>query len=151
MNEGCILQTRRCLPVTGRQADTLLPAAGLFYKGGKPRAGEKNILSLKIISMARTRNNALLKGASGKIGNAIVIKQYSYGTVISAMPDMRRVKKSALQKLKQGMFAEAVAYAQSIVRDPRKKAAYSKKVKKGQTVYHMAIQEYLKKQKAKGF
>jgi hypothetical protein len=47
--------------------------------------------------MART-NNPLLQGVSGKIGGQLVIKQYSYGTVISAMPDMSKVKKSMLQK-----------------------------------------------------
>ena len=96
--------------------------------------------------MART-TNPLLKNTSGKIGNFIVVKQYSYGTVISAVPDMRRVKKSELQKLKQGWFMDAVAYAQTILRDPKKKAAYEKKVKEGKTVYHTAIQEYLEKAK----
>ena len=96
--------------------------------------------------MART-DNPLLKNTSGKIGNTIVIKQYSYGTVISAIPDMRRVKKSELQQLKQSWFKEAVAYAQTILRDPAKKAAYAKKIKKGKTVYHTAIREYLEKLK----
>jgi hypothetical protein len=97
--------------------------------------------------MARVNSNPLLKGVSGKIGDAFVVKQYSYGTVISAVPDMRRVKKSKLQKLKQGVFAEAVAYAQSIVRNPQKKAAYAKKLPKGKTVYHAAIQEFLNRKR----
>lgn len=97
--------------------------------------------------MARVNNNPLLKGVSGKIGDQIVVKQYSYGTVISAVPDMRRVKKSALQKLAQHHFSDAVAYAQTILRDPKKKAAYAKKIKKGKSVYHAALQEYLKKHK----
>ena len=96
--------------------------------------------------MART-DNPLLKNTSGKIGNTIVIKQYRYGTVISAIPDMRRVKKSELQQLKQGWFKEAVAYAQTILRDPGKKAAYAKNIKEGKTVYHTAIREYLEKLK----
>lgn len=96
--------------------------------------------------MART-DNPLLKNTSGKIGNTIVVKQYSYGTVISAMPDMRRVKKSELQQLKQNWFKEAVSYAQKILRDPKKKAAYAKKIQDGKTVYHTAIQEYLERVK----
>ena len=98
--------------------------------------------------MARVFNNALLDGVRGKIGK-LVIKQYRYGTVISAIPDMSRVKKSALQKHYQGDFADAVAYAQGIIRDPRKKAAYAKKIPKGKTVYHVAIQEYLEKKNKK--
>ncbi|HMK03572.1 MAG TPA: hypothetical protein VK489_05250 [Ferruginibacter sp.] len=99
--------------------------------------------------MARVFNNALLDGVSGRIGEKLVIKQYRYGTVISAMPDMSRVKKSALQKHYQGDFADAVAYTQSIVHDPRKKAVYTKKIPKGKTVYHVAIQEYLAKKNQK--
>ena len=95
--------------------------------------------------MAREKNNALLKGVSGTIGDNFVVKQYCYGTVISAVPDMRRIKKSALQKYKQGRFADAIAYAQSIIHDRKKKAAYAKKLPMGKTVYHAAIQEYLKK------
>jgi hypothetical protein len=101
----------------------------------------------KTINMARAADNPLLKGVKGKMGDSIVVKQYSYGTVISAIPDMSRVKKSALQKLKQSRFADAVAYAQSIIHDARKKASYARKLKKGKSVYHAAIQEYLKKNK----
>jgi hemerythrin superfamily protein len=97
--------------------------------------------------MARVKNNALLAGVSGRIGDSIVIKQYSYGTVISAMPDMSRVKKSKLQKVKQTDFAKAVAYAQSIIRDKKKKEKYAKNIEKGKTVYHAAIKEYLDKVK----
>ena len=96
--------------------------------------------------MART-DNPLLKHTSGKIGDVIVVKQYSYGTVISAIPDMSRVKKSELQKIKQNYFKDAVAYAKTILRDPDKKAAYAKTLKAGKTVYHAAIQEYLEKVK----
>jgi hypothetical protein len=99
--------------------------------------------------MARVTNNPLLQGVSGKIGNSFVVKQYSYGTVLSAKPDMSRVKKTELQKLKQSLFAEAVAYAQSIIRNPKKKAEYAKRLPKGKTVYHAALQEYMKKQSMK--
>jgi hypothetical protein len=97
--------------------------------------------------MARSKNTSLLKDVRGAIGKEFVVKQYSYGTVIAAYPDMSRVKSSKLQKLKQGVFAKAVAYAQSIVRNRAKKAAYAKKLKKGERVYNAAIKEYLKKHK----
>jgi hypothetical protein len=100
--------------------------------------------------MAIAKNNPFLKGVHGKIGNDIVVKQYSYGTVISAMPDMSRVKRTPLQKLKQKVFAEAVAYAKTISRNPTKKAAYAKKLKKGENVYRSALKEYLKKMKKEG-
>ncbi len=92
--------------------------------------------------MARSSNNLLLKGFRGSLGE-LVIKQYARGIVISQKPDMSRVKKSELQKVEQSKFKQAVAYAQSIIRDPKKKAGYAKKLKKGQSVYHAAIKEFL--------
>jgi hypothetical protein len=96
--------------------------------------------------MAKVDPHSILSSLRGAIGKQLVIKQYAYGTVVSAYPDMSRVKsKSELQTLKRGWFAEAVKYAQSIIRDPKKKKAYSKKLKYGETVYNFAIREYLQK------
>ncbi len=97
--------------------------------------------------MARTKKGTLLNDMHGALGKQWVVKQYAYGTVITAYPDMSRVKTSKLQQLKQGVFAKAVAYAQSIIRNPEKKKAYAKKLKKGQRVYNAAIKEYLEKHK----
>ena len=96
--------------------------------------------------MARTIN-ALLNNTSGKIGDAFVVKQYKHGIVISAVPDMSRVKKSKLQTVKQDRFKDAVKYAQGIIHDPKKKATYAKKIPKGKSVYNAAIQEYMNKVK----
>jgi hypothetical protein len=100
--------------------------------------------------MARVNKQSILNDVRGAIGKQFVVKQYAHGTVISAYPDMPRQKPhklSELQKLKRGVFSEAVKYAQSIVRDPAKKKAYARKLKKGQRVYNAAITEYLKKWK----
>jgi hypothetical protein len=94
--------------------------------------------------MARAGKKSLLKDVRGAIGQEIVVKQYDYGIVITRYPDMSKVKRSQLQKKYQKDFKGAVAYAQSIIRDPVKKAAYQKKLRKGQRVYNAAIKEYLK-------
>jgi hypothetical protein len=94
--------------------------------------------------MAIAKNHPLLKGVSGRIGE-LVIKQYANGIVISKMPDMSGVKKSKLQKIRQNKSKEAVVYAQSIIRNPKKKAEYAKRLKKGQSVYHTVIKEFMKK------
>jgi hypothetical protein len=39
-----------------------------------------------------------------------------------------------------------VSYAQSIIRDPALKAAYAKKLKKGQRVYNAAIREFMRRE-----
>ena len=95
--------------------------------------------------MASSGNNALLQGFSGKLGPGMVVKQYKNKIVITAMPQFAKRKKTKLQKQTYGAFAEAVAYAKTIIHDPKKKAAWQKKLPPGKLVYHAAIQEFLKK------
>jgi len=97
--------------------------------------------------MARLAKNTALKGISGKLGKQLVFKQYGDKTVITLYPDMSRVKPSRKQKSNRNLFKEAVAYAKNINRTPALKQAYLKKVKKGESVYHYAIKEYLQKHK----
>jgi len=99
--------------------------------------------------MARVTKSSLLEQISGAIGKQLVFKQYSYGTVVSAYPNMKRVKRSGFQKMKQSIFKDAVAYARTILHDPKKKKAFERKLKKGQSVYHSAIRAYMKKHKLK--
>ncbi len=93
--------------------------------------------------MAQSSSSMLLRHFRGQIGKQIIVKRYGKKTVITAYPDMSRVKPSKLQKKKRSVFAAAVAYAQMINNDPVQKAAYKNKVKTGQTVYHAAIKEYM--------
>jgi hypothetical protein len=102
------------------------------------------LLLPKPMFMAQSNTSLLLRQLRGQIGKQIVVKQYGKKTVVTAYPDMSRVKPSKLQKKGRSKFAEDGVYAQAINNDPVKKAAYKKKVKKGKTVYHSAIQEYLK-------
>jgi len=95
--------------------------------------------------MARVHTNLLLHGLRGQIGKTIVVKKYGKKTVVTKYPDMSKVKPSRLQKKLRNRFADAVAYAQSINNDPTKKAKYKKKARKGQSVYHYALKEFLKK------
>jgi cation transport regulator ChaB len=97
--------------------------------------------------MARSDSNAILKKARGAIGKQIVIKQYGKKTVITAYPDMSHVKPSQSQQMRRNIFKEAVTYAQGIIRDKKKKAAYAARLKKDTPVYHAAIKEYMKKNK----
>ena len=95
--------------------------------------------------MARVFNNPLLQGARGKIGNGLVVKQYRQGTVISAFPQTsKKKKKTDLQEARQAQFAQAIAYAKHIVKNPTRKADYAATIPSGKKVYHAAIQEYLK-------
>jgi hypothetical protein len=96
--------------------------------------------------MATLRNSLLLRGISGKVGD-IIIKQYRYGVVISKAPDVSKVRPTKAQKVKRKSFKEAVAFARDVIANPKKKAAWKAKTRRGKTVYHTAIAYYLKKQK----
>ncbi len=95
--------------------------------------------------MARTSKNSLLKGMSGSIGKQLVFKVYDGMTVVSKYPDMTRIKPSMWQKESRSLFKKAVAYAQTIIRNPEAKRAYAAKLPKGKSVYHAALQEFMKK------
>jgi hypothetical protein len=92
--------------------------------------------------MARIINNDLLTGLSGAVGKQLVVRTRNGKSFVSKYPDMSKVKPSAKQRKEKSRFAKAVGFAQGIINNPAKKAAY--KVRKGQSVYNAAISDYLK-------
>lgn len=70
--------------------------------------------------------------------------------VLSAYPDMSKVKRTKKQKDNNSLFQDAVAYARSVLADPKKVKAYKAKLKPGKTVYHTALSEYLNSKKRPG-
>jgi spore coat protein CotF len=96
--------------------------------------------------MAIVTNNLLLAGVRGRIGN-LLVRQNGKKTIISSMPDMKKVVPTALQLVKREIFKAAVAYAQNITRNPELKTSYQKKLKDGEKLYHFAIKEYYRKLK----
>ena len=100
--------------------------------------------------MAHLANNSPLHGLAGRI-DTVIFKYYPHlnngkgKTVATKVPDMSRVKASPIQKLRREVFAEAVAYARNVKRDPEKRAAYEKVRKEGQSVFNAALSNYLKK------
>ena len=91
--------------------------------------------------MARTNNNPLTKGFSGAIGNDIQFRTFKKGTFSGKVPDMSHVIPSKNQTKRRGIFAKAVTFAQSVMKNPEKKANY--KTRPGLTVYHSAIKDYM--------
>ncbi len=92
--------------------------------------------------MAFISPGSLLDGLTGAIGKQIVLRKRGNKTFASKYPDMSGIKPSKAQKKRRRTFAEAVKFAQSIIRDPAKKSAY--KVKKGKAAYHTAIKDFMK-------
>jgi hypothetical protein len=94
-----------------------------------------------------TSKNPLLKGFSGQIDKTIVVKQYPGDRIIiTAYPDMSKVKPSKAQLAAKVRFAEAVAYAKGIIHHPQDKALANRRLieRKG-SLYHGLIAEYMKK------
>jgi hypothetical protein len=89
-----------------------------------------------------TSENQLTYGMTGTLGKQLVFRNRGGKTFVSKYPDMSKVVPSEAQLEYKSLFREAVRFAQSIVHDPEKKAAY--KVKKGATVYNTAIKDYMR-------
>ena len=96
--------------------------------------------------MAKINDNLLLRGVSGRIGT-VIVKQYSYGGVLSALPRKTKKKPTKESKNNRNNFAFAVAYAQHIIADPKRKADYARKHNVAGSVYHAALSEYRKREK----
>ena len=89
--------------------------------------------------MARSR--AGFNGVSGLVG-PVVIKQYRDKTVVTARPVFKK-KRTKQQKENSSLFRYAVAYAKSIISDPKKKSEFAKKMKTPTSIYHAAIREFV--------
>ncbi len=95
--------------------------------------------------MATTKNNVIVKGASGKFGRQIVFSQRA-GKTIMSKPPLRTAPPTTKQKEQQTKFARAAAYAKNALLDPTLKEAYTTEAKKRQDVspYNMAMTDYLR-------
>lgn len=98
--------------------------------------------------MARNRNNIITDGYSGAIGKKVVLKRINGETFACKYPDMSHVKYNKKQVGYQNLFAKAVAHARAVMNDPIKRAEYAQKIhndkrKRGTSVYHMALKDFM--------
>ena len=95
--------------------------------------------------MATTKNNVIVKGASGKFGRQIVFSQRA-GKTIMSKPPLRTAPPTTKQKEQQQKFARAATYAKNALLDLTLKEAYTTEAKKRQDVspYNMAMTDYLR-------
>lgn len=95
--------------------------------------------------MAKQKRNVVMYGLSGKVNGQLLFKQYSYGTVVSKIPDRSKVILSEKQQASNMVFRKAVRYAKQVLKDPVRYAECKARVPEGKTVYHTAIADYFKK------
>lgn len=91
--------------------------------------------------MAQVRNNIVIQGLSGSLGNQLIIKQSRSGrTIVSAKPMFKpnRIFSDA-QKSQQVAFREATSYAQAVKNNP----IYIQKAERlGVTPYNLAVADW---------
>ena len=88
-----------------------------------------------------------MEGTSGQFNQQMVLKTYGNKTFLCKYPDMSNVEFTENQKAEQSVFADAIAYARSIIHDPEKKAAFKATLEPGRRVYNAAISAFLKEHK----
>lgn len=94
--------------------------------------------------MARTINNTITHGVSGKFGDQIVFRQVNGKTLMCKSP-IGRGKTSAKQEQQQEKFKKASQYAKQALEDPVLSAEYALEAKrrKGLSAYNVAVADYL--------
>jgi hypothetical protein len=93
-------------------------------------------------------NNALLKGARGKLGG-VVFQPWGDKVIVRSEPTVRKVpvwKQSRRQQLTRFNFKNATIYAKEVTRDREKKAYYARKAKAigVRSAYSAAISDYMR-------
>ena len=93
--------------------------------------------------MGRSTTNVLSSGYSGKTGN-IVFRNFVYKMVVAKAPDCSHTKWTRNQKANRKRFRKAMAWAVKTLENPEMRKAYSHRRKRGQTMYNVAVADYMK-------
>lgn len=97
--------------------------------------------------MARLPKNSLLGALQGALGKEVVFKQYKDKVVVSKYPDMSRVKPTERQVTQRAKMKAAVAYAQTVLRNPELRILFEKGLQPGESVYHKAKKQFFEQLK----
>jgi len=101
--------------------------------------------------MAKSIQNVVMQGASGKIGKTLVFRQLSNGeTVIANRAKPRTLPPSVHQEANQSRFLNAIYLAKILAVDPILRPQYLAKAKPGQSAFNMALKDCFNAPKIKG-
>jgi hypothetical protein len=92
--------------------------------------------------MAKSKNNVVTHGLSGKIGDLLVFRQRDGQTIVSKVPE-KSTAVSDKQLAQRKRFQEAVIYGQTVFALPEMKAAYEAAHKKGKSAFNVAVADFL--------
>ncbi len=93
--------------------------------------------------MAKIAKNIVMQGASGKLGDQIVIRQRGGETILSQAPGPRTKEPTEGQKTHQARFQEAILYGQGVAADPAAKAEYATKADARRSAYNVAVADFM--------
>jgi hypothetical protein len=109
--------------------------------------GKWGILVVKLPKlMAKVTDNLLLKGMSGPVGDRL-LRTFKNKTFSGKIPDMSGITPSQRQVQKRKLFAAAVKYAQSVLKESGQN---TKDNAKAGSLYHAAIKDFLTFSKSNG-
>jgi hypothetical protein len=97
--------------------------------------------------MAKIKDNYVVQGISGRVGNLAVYKIINGKTFMTKYPDRSHVVYTKEQIEFRQIFAEAARFASEIVNDPVKKSTYPCQGRK--SIYHCALSDFMKEYKRK--
>lgn len=91
--------------------------------------------------MAKSKNNVITHGLSGKIGDLLIFRQVHGQTVVSkvAEPPTTTSEKQAAHRKR---FQQAVLYAKAAVESPETGKLYKAAAKKGKRVFNLAVADF---------
>jgi hypothetical protein len=94
--------------------------------------------------MAKSKNNLVTHGLSGKLGGTLVFRQVNGETIVTQMP-ARNAKLTEKQEAVRKNFQQATIYATGAVRDPVTGELYAAAAKKtkGLSAYNVAVADFL--------
>jgi len=94
--------------------------------------------------MAKVAKNLVLYGASGRLGEMLVVRQRGGQTILAAAPGESTAEPSAAQLAQRERFQQAVVYAKAQIADPETAAEYAEKATANRSAYNVAVADFFR-------
>jgi hypothetical protein len=94
--------------------------------------------------MAIANDNVIMRFQRGRIGD-LIFRVWGNNTIVSKAPDYSKIPRSEAQKANSNRFKGATGYGHRVLKDPVAYAFYDKKRRVSQSVWNVAISDYMKR------
>lgn len=92
--------------------------------------------------MAKSNDNVVTHGLSGKVGNMLQFSQRAGKTIVGKIPNRSGIIPTNKQIEVMEKFQEGVVYAKSAIADPATRATYEAFTVEGVTAFNLALADY---------